>query len=88
MMAPTNAESQAAESTSSATAATSSKKAVTVDDIPGLMAVITNSNSTHDELVEAVRGFRRMLSVERDPPVSEGKRMNSFVESMSRFITN
>jgi hypothetical protein len=87
MMATTSAESQAAENASSATAATSSKKVSTVDDIPSLMAVITNGSSTDDELVEAVRGFRRMLSIERDPPVSEGKRINnSLVEIMSRFI--
>jgi hypothetical protein len=86
MMAPPTTESQAAESASSATATTSSKKVVTVHDIPSLMAVVTNSNSTSEELVEAVRGFRRMLSIERDPPVSEGKRMNSLVNIMSRFI--
>jgi hypothetical protein len=92
MLAPTNTESQAAESeapeSASSTTANSSKKVVTVDDIPGLMTVITNSDSTDDEMVEAVRGFRRMLSIERDPPVSEGKRMNSLSEIMSRFITN
>ena len=48
-----------------------SKKKVTIEDLPQLKAVLVNPLSTREQLIEAVRGVRRLLSVERDPPVNE-----------------
>ena len=49
----------------------SQKKAPTPDDLPELMKVILAPESTIDQRIEAVRDIRRMLSVERNPPVEE-----------------
>jgi importin subunit alpha-1 len=43
----------------------------TINDIPELRRILTSTASTNEEVVEATRGFRRILSVERDPPVDE-----------------
>jgi hypothetical protein len=49
----------------------SQRKLGTVQDIPELKRILTSPTSTDEERVEATRGFRRILSVERDPPVDE-----------------
>ena len=51
---------------------TNKEETSTVKDIPNLMAVVANpQQKTSAEIEEAIRGFRRMLSVEVDPPVKE-----------------
>jgi importin subunit alpha-6/7 len=47
------------------------KNKPTIADIPDFMKVITNPASPTEDLIEAVRGIRRMLSVETNPPVNE-----------------
>ena len=47
------------------------KKTNNINDIPELRRILTSTASTNEEVVEATRGFRRILSVERDPPVDE-----------------
>jgi importin subunit alpha-1 len=49
----------------------STRKLVTVEDIPSLVHRMKNPESSVDDRVEAIRGFRRILSVERNPPVDE-----------------
>jgi hypothetical protein len=49
----------------------SQRKLGTVNDIPELTRMLTLPASTDTERIEATRGFRRILSVERDPPVDE-----------------
>jgi importin subunit alpha-1 len=49
----------------------SQRKLGTVNDIPELTRILTSPASTDVERIEATRGFRRILSVERDPPVDE-----------------
>ena len=49
----------------------SQRKLGTVNDIPELTRILISPTSTEEELVQATRGFRRILSVERDPPVDE-----------------
>lgn len=44
-------------------------KRVTVDDIPQFKSVLDSNTATMEDVVEATRGIRRILSVERDPPV-------------------
>jgi len=48
----------------------SNSKVYTVTEIPKLMSILINPSSP-SEFEEAVRGFRRMLSVEVNPPVNE-----------------
>ena len=56
----------------SVAAALKDKKTPTVNDIPELMNIIRSyETATGDEALQAVRGIRRMLSVERNPPVKE-----------------
>jgi len=43
--------------------------AYTVADIPQLEQTLKNPQSTLEQMEDAVRGFRRILSVERNPPV-------------------
>jgi len=40
-------------------------------DIPSLLATLQKTDSSENELLEAVRGFRKLLSVEQNPPVKE-----------------
>jgi hypothetical protein len=47
------------------------RKLGTVNDIPELTRILISPTSTEEELVQATRGFRRILSVECDPPVDE-----------------
>lgn len=47
----------------------SKRKLGSVSDIPELTRILTSTTSTEQELIDATRGFRRILSVERDPPV-------------------
>ena len=47
----------------------SQRKLGSISDIPELTTILNNPASTEQQLAEATRGFRRMLSVERDPPV-------------------
>jgi importin subunit alpha-1 len=70
-MAAPSSTAAAVQSNHESDPSSSTKKVATVNDIPQLMAVITTETSTVDQVVEAVRGFRRMLSVERNPPVEE-----------------
>lgn len=44
-------------------------KRATIEEIPQFKATLISPTSTMEEIVEATRGFRRILSVERDPPV-------------------
>lgn len=44
-------------------------KRITVEDLPQFKNVLVSSTATMEEIVEATRGLRRILSVERDPPV-------------------
>lgn len=46
-------------------------KSYTASDILSCYAVISNSNSNKDELLLGIQGFRKMLSVENNPPVRE-----------------
>jgi len=45
------------------------KRVYTVEDIPYLMTTLRNSNGSMDLALEAVQGFRRMLSIADNPPV-------------------
>jgi len=54
---------------SPSSAAGPSKKLYNVADIPNLSATVKSPDSTEQQLEEAVRGFRRILSVEKNPPV-------------------
>ena len=47
----------------------SKKKHASVEDIPELTKILTAPSSTEEEILEATRGFRRILSVEPEPPV-------------------
>uniref|UniRef100_A0A7S4QYI7 Importin subunit alpha n=1 Tax=Ditylum brightwellii TaxID=49249 RepID=A0A7S4QYI7_9STRA len=70
---PSNSTEQliSAENDSTPVVGVSGKKVFTVADIPSLLPVLTNQASDNDSLLEAVKGFRRMLSVETNPPVKE-----------------
>lgn len=46
-------------------------KRVTVEDIPKLKTLLLSSTASMEETIEATRGFRRILSAERDPPVDD-----------------
>ena len=46
-------------------------KRYTADDIPYLMSQLCQPDINDDQLLEAVRGFRRLLSVEKNVPVDE-----------------
>ena len=48
-----------------------SKKVYTPSDIPQIISSLQKPNVTNDELHEAIMGFRKMLSVEKNPPVRE-----------------
>ena len=50
---------------------TPTAKRYTVDDIPHLMSQLCQPNINDDQLLTAVRGFRRLLSVEKNVPVDE-----------------
>lgn len=71
-------ESTVTETTALSTTATSSDAVVTnapkvfqTSDIPHLVALIQKPDVTNEELLMAIQGFRKMLSVEKDPPVKE-----------------
>jgi len=49
-------------------AATLPKK-ISLDDLPFVKSILESPSSSMEELVEATRGIRRLLSVDRDPPV-------------------
>lgn len=53
------------------TASEDLKKTYTAADIPSLMAALNQPNIPDDTLLETVRGFRKVLSVEENPPVNE-----------------
>jgi len=50
---------------------TLTNKKCTVADIPTLMSLLQNPSSSEIQTLEGVRGFRKMLSVEQNPPVKE-----------------
>jgi importin subunit alpha-6/7 len=52
-----------------ATTTTVFSKKASIEDLPAYKHVLESSSSTMEELVEATRGIRRLLSVDRDPPV-------------------
>lgn len=62
-------EPAAMASTGSDTSETKMGARATVADIPKLTQILNHPSSTPEEIVEATRGFRRILSVERNPPV-------------------
>ncbi len=45
------------------------KKTYSAGDVPQLAAALRNANATTEDILMAITGFRKMLSVERDPPV-------------------
>lgn len=47
------------------------RQVVTNADIPSLMGVFQNPTSTPEMHLSALQGFRRMLSVDKDPPAEE-----------------
>lgn len=51
--------------------AATNQKIYTVADIPSLHATLSQPNIDDDKLLNAVRGFRKVLSVEHNPPVHE-----------------
>ena len=67
----TKKEEQLMKRRQAATVPTTKDTVYTLKDIPNLMGVLSNPQKTNAELEEAIRGFRRMLSVEVDPPVEE-----------------
>ena len=48
-----------------------SRKVYSVNDIPELMNMLKQTPPDFNSCLEAVRGFRRMLSVEKNPPVDD-----------------
>lgn len=42
-----------------------------VTDIPALMAVLQKQNASVEETTRAIQGFRKMLSIQNNPPVQE-----------------
>ena len=46
-------------------------KAYGINDIPMLIGMLQNTDTSADEVLTAVQGFRKMLSVEQCPPVQE-----------------
>mmetsp|Transcript_45341 Transcript_45341/g.66779 ORF Transcript_45341/g.66779 Transcript_45341/m.66779 type:complete len:563 (+) Transcript_45341:167-1855(+) len=65
----TNTVSSTAVNISSAVA--NSKRLYTVAEIPLLMQKLSAEGVSDEEILDAVRGFRRMLSMEYSPPVRE-----------------
>lgn len=47
------------------------QKVYTKEDLPTLMPIFTSESNNPERLLEAVRGIRKMLSVENNPPVHE-----------------
>lgn len=66
IMAATDASATAP--TTAQDTSTAAKK-YTANDIPMLLAMLHKPDVTDDQLLEAVRGFRKMLSIEENPPV-------------------
>lgn len=68
----------------------SQRKFGSISDIPELTRLLTSPNSSKQELLEATRGFRRLLSVEKNPPVDEvlnaGVQQN-FVKNLTADLT-
>jgi len=65
-------ESHMNDTSGSNNTAASNTRTYTVADIPTLFTTLQNHASSSSEAVlEAVRGFRKMLSVEQNPPVRE-----------------
>ena len=50
---------------------TTEKKMYTKIDLPGLMQIFATESTNNSRILEAVRGIRKMLSVEVNPPVNE-----------------
>lgn len=56
--------------TNSSSSSTSNNRSYTISDIPELMAGIQNSANLPQQ-IQCLRGFRRLLSIEKNPPVQE-----------------
>lgn len=68
----TVAQSTIEVSSSTAVVATvSGPKIFGPDDIPSLLSMLQKPGATSDDLLMAVQGFRKMLSVEKCPPVEQ-----------------
>ena len=62
------------------------KKSFGVTDIPDLAKTFLKAGATKEEIHQAVIGFRKMLSVERNPPVRqviEANMLTKFVQLLS-----
>ena len=76
-VAPTQSSSASSSSSSSmhddtkSNVESSSTKNYTANDIPSLKAALSQTNIDDATLLETVRGFRKILSVEYNPPVEE-----------------
>mmetsp|Transcript_2570 Transcript_2570/g.3748 ORF Transcript_2570/g.3748 Transcript_2570/m.3748 type:complete len:565 (-) Transcript_2570:210-1904(-) len=69
---PTAVTELTTASSSSLSTSSDSKKDYTISDLPELAKTIRNSVSPADaSLIDAVRGVRKMLSVDQNPPVVE-----------------
>lgn len=74
MTAAPVSEAEASATSSSSTSQTqqsSTNAQYTVADIPKLMQSLTQPGASHQQILESVRGFRKLLSVEDHPPVDE-----------------
>lgn len=62
---------QNVEIASSCSGRPSQRNFSTVQDIPEMKRILLSPHSSQEEILEATRGFRRILSVESSPPVQE-----------------
>ena len=63
--------SASTDMTTTSTTTTQQKRTYTSADIPELMLIFANESTNDARLLEAVRGLRKMLSVEDNPPVQQ-----------------
>ena len=62
------------------------KKRITSANIPTLAPILNNTASTEADVLEAIIGFRKMLSVDKNPPVAEvidADMLTKFVQLLS-----
>lgn len=60
----------------------------TVGDIPALTETLKSSSSSEQQQEEAIRGFRRILSVERNPPVDEVLQAGVLPDLIHHLLSN